>query len=965
MKQTKLLLAVIAVFAMVSCSEYSYNRVSGDSTKTRIYTLDNGLKVYMSVNREAPSIQTIVTVRVGSKNDPLETTGLAHYFEHLMFKGTEQFGTQDYAAEKPLLDEIERLFEVYRQTEDEKERKRIYAQIDSVSQEASKYAIPNEYDKLMQAIGANGTNAWTSYDETAYIDEIPSNQFENWVKITHDRFENAVIRGFHTELETVYEEYNMGLTRDMSKLIDKLFAELAPNHPYGHHSPIGLPDHLKNPSITNIKNYYNTYYVPNNMAICLSGDFNPDEAIRIIDQYFGAMQPNEALPAPVEYKIEKRNEISRNEVYGLQNESVMIGWATEGAASNDALMLDIVASILYNGKCGLVDTDLVQKQRVLEGFVGDERLSDMGVLLAYGMPKQGQTLEEVEALFMEEIAKLRRGEFDEDLLQSIIANLRVERMRSIEYNMGRAMLMSSAFVNNISWKDVVDYEEYAAKVTKQQIVDWANERLAESAAVVIYKRQGKDESERKIEKPQITPIATNRDAQSQFLMDIQSSQMAPIEPMFVDYERDMSRTKMNGNVEVLYKRNETNKLFTLIYLYNRGKIADPAMSIAVDYFNMLGTDTKSLGELQSELYSIACSFDIVSTNTHTYVVVSGLSDNMEEALALAEDYMANVEGDDAVLAEIKSDLFKQRENAKSDQRSNYSALYNYVNYGADAIHRTVLSNNAVQALTSEELLDKIRSLVNYEHQVLYYGPVKCGALVKMLNRSHKVADNLLPTKYEPLQQQKVEKPTVTFAQYDAKQIYYLQYSCNNEPYDEKLSPIVELYNTYFSGNMNAIVFQEMREARGLAYTAYANYATPSVVSHPYSFSAFIATQNDKMRQAVEAFDEIIEDMPRSEAAFELAKQGLLSNYETKRTTRMSVLWSYVGDKLFGVENNDKFIYESLKNLTLDDVVDFQQKNIKGRKYNYGILGDRKDVDLRYLRTLGELKFVSQEEIFGY
>ena len=138
-----------------SCSKYKYETVSGDPLKTRIYTLPNGLKVYMSVMKEQPRIQTAIAVRVGGKNDPAETTGLAHYFEHLMFKGTEKFGTSDYAAEKPMLDEIERLFEVYRKTTDEAERAAIYHRIDSISYEASKIAIPNEYDKLMAAIGAN------------------------------------------------------------------------------------------------------------------------------------------------------------------------------------------------------------------------------------------------------------------------------------------------------------------------------------------------------------------------------------------------------------------------------------------------------------------------------------------------------------------------------------------------------------------------------------------------------------------------------------------------------------------------------------------------------------------------------------------------------------------------------------------------------------------------------------------
>lgn len=203
-----LLLLFLAVTSMsgANVKDYHYITVPNDPLKARIYTLDNGLKVYMTVNKEQPRIQTYIAVRVGGKNDPAETTGLAHYFEHLMFKGTPKFGTQNYEAEKPLLDQIEQQFEVYRKTTDSIARKAIYHKIDSLSYEASKYAIPNEYDKLMAAIGAKGTNAYTSFDVTCYTEDIPSNEMDNWAKIQAERFQNCVIRGFHTELETVYEE---------------------------------------------------------------------------------------------------------------------------------------------------------------------------------------------------------------------------------------------------------------------------------------------------------------------------------------------------------------------------------------------------------------------------------------------------------------------------------------------------------------------------------------------------------------------------------------------------------------------------------------------------------------------------------------------------------------------------------------------------------------------------------------
>ena len=265
----KLLYLVAAAAMLVSAMSCSgIKTVKGDPQNTKIYTLDNGMKVFMSVNKEQPRIQTYIAVKVGSKNDPSETTGLAHYFEHLMFKGTEQFGTSDYEAEKPMLDQIEQLFEVYRKTTDEAERKAIYHQIDSISYEASKLAIPNEYDKLMAMIGADGTNAWTSSDETVYTEDIPSNQIDNWARIQADRFRNNVIRGFHTELETIYEEKNMSLTQDSRKVWESLDQALFPNHPYGQQTTLGSQEHLKNPSITNVKKYHDTYYVPNNIPIC-------------------------------------------------------------------------------------------------------------------------------------------------------------------------------------------------------------------------------------------------------------------------------------------------------------------------------------------------------------------------------------------------------------------------------------------------------------------------------------------------------------------------------------------------------------------------------------------------------------------------------------------------------------------------------------------------------------------------
>ena len=960
-----LVVFAVAILA-VSCG-YRYESVEGDKSQTRIYTLDNGLKVYMSVNKEQPRLQTMIAVRVGSKNDPAETTGLAHYFEHLMFKGTDKFGTQNYEAEKPLLDEIEQLFEVYRVTTDEAERKALYAKIDSVSQEASKYAIPNEYDKLMQAIGASGTNAWTSYDETNYVENIPSNQIENWAKIQSERFANATIRGFHTELETVYEEYNMGLTRDNGKLFDKVMAMIFPDHPYGTQTTIGAGEHLKNPSITNIKNYYKTYYVPNNMAICMAGDFDPDEAIKIVDKYFGSLIPNKNLPKVEEYKPTRFTEIKEAEVYGLESETVAIAWPVEGARSEGALIGDILSAVLSNGSCGVIDTDLLQSQKVLDAGGYVEYLADAGIAMLVGKPKQGQTLEEVRDLLLAEVAKVRNGEFDEELLKSIIANYRKGEMSQLENNFALAYRMESAFINGLEWADVATELDRAAKLTKADLVAWANENLTLDGYAVVYKRQGEDKSQIKIEKPTITPISANRDAQSDYLVAMQQSEVAPIAPQFVDYERDLGRTKLDSGIEVLHKRNTTNELFTLIYLYDFGGSTFKSLPLAVRYMEMLGTADKSVEKIQRELYDLACNFNISAALDKTYVVISGLAENMDKAMKIVEDYIANVEGDEDVLREVKRDVEQERYNAKSSQQECFGALQKYCIYGAEYARKVKLTTKELRNITSDELLSQIKALPKMQHRIMYYGPLQLNDVVESLYGVHSVGEDLYEVEEVKLTPNSVKTPSVLFAQYDAKQVYYMQYSCRAEDkFDVKNSPIVNLYNDYFSGGMNSIVFQEMREARGLAYSSYAGLWKGTTPKDPYYFYAFIATQNDKVQQAVEAFDEIIEDMPRSEKAFYLAKSGLLANLESQRTTKANILWGYLEYEKFGMtEDINKTIYEGVKNLTLDDVVAFQQSMIKDRPYTYCILGDKNDLDMKYLRSLGKVKFLSQEEIFGY
>lgn len=960
------LLVALPIMLFAQHTSYVYDSVPGDPTKTRIYTLDNGLKVYLSVNKEAPRIYTNIAVRVGSKNDPAETTGLSHYLEHLLFKGTTSYGTMDYEAEKPLLDQIESQFEVYRTLTDTDQRKAAYAIIDSLSYEASKIFIPNEYDKLMSAIGATGTNAYTSSDATVYVNEIPSNEIGNWLKIESDRFQDMVIRGFHTELEAVYEELNKNATNDNRKVFNALLASLFPDHTYGTQTTIGTREHLKNPSIINIKRHFDYWYRPNNMAVVMAGDFDPDATIVLIDKYFGAMKPNpeiKYLDAPL---LTPLTSIVEKEVVGLESPSVYLAWRMNNMRTDDQYLAAMVANILYNSKAGLIDTNLNQTQKVLIGYAFPLDMADYGLLAMGGSPKSGQTLEEVRELLLAELDKVRRGEFDADLITATVNNSKLQVADQLDTNEGRVGLITTGFGQGLDWETMLHVNDRMAKITKEDIVRFVNEKVGTDNYAVIYKREGKDTTDVKIEKPAITPILMNRDDASTFLTEVRNSTVPEIEPVFVDFDRDMAKQTIRKGIELLYKKNETTEKFSLIYLFEGGTENDPMRPMAFEYMEYLGTGTRTLTEINLELYKLGCNMMFSTSGTRSYIVLSGLSDNMTKAMEILEDRMANSMGNEQVLANLKEDTFQWRANDKLDQRSNLQVMRRFLSYGEDYVRRITLDNDRIASLTSEELLDQIRSLNSQEHRILYYGPKKIEDVAADIKANHKTANKLTRPDVKISTPLPTPNNSVYIAEYDADQLYMYQFSNLERSFDVQKDAIIGMYNEYFGGGMNSIVFQEMREARALAYTATARLATPGQLKAPYTFYALIGTQNDKLGDAMDAFEEIINNMPQSQAAFEIAKDAIISKLRTERITKANVLWSYISAQDLGLSTDRrKMIFETVQALTLGDVAEFQKKWIKDRTYTYGILGRSEELNLEKLGKIAPIKRVTQEEMFGY
>ncbi len=957
---------LIALGLNAQAKDYKYETVDGDLMKTRIYTLDNGLKVYLSVNPEKPRIQTYIAVRTGSKNDPAETTGLAHYLEHLMFKGTKQFGTSNPTAEAPLLDDIEQRYEAYRKLTDPEARKQAYHEIDSVSQLAAQYFIPNEYDKLMAAIGAEGTNAFTSNDVTCYTEDIPSNEIENWAKIQSDRFQHMEIRGFHTELEAVYEEYNLYLTDDGDKVWSAMGKLLTPTHPYGTQTTIGTQEHLKNPSITNIKNYFKKWYVPNNVAICMAGDFDPDKTIALIDRYFGLWKPGDDVRQPV-FPVQKPLTAPKDTaVIGQQAEEVIVGWLAKKASDAQCDTLSVISSMLTNGKAGLIDINLNQQMKIqgAQAYLQDQQ--DYSSFLLIGMPKPEQSLEEVRALMLGEVENLKKGRFSDDLLPSIVNNMELQRQRALDNNMWRVRQMMNSFIEGTTWEQQTHRMDRIAKMTKAQIVAFANRFFTDGYATV-FKKQGTDTLQKKIDKPAITPIPANRDMVSQFVKDIQDSKVEPIQPKFVDYNKDLTLGSVNKNLPLVYKQNTDNDLFNLVFRYEFGKQDDNRYDIAADYLYYVGTDKYTAAQVKQEFYKMACNYSVNVNADNLTVSLSGLQSQMPKALKLLEELLHHAKADKASYEQFVGLVLKNRDDGKKDQRTNFSYLLNYATYGPHNSNRDVMTADELRQANPQQLLGLLANLSNLKHTVLYYGKLTPDELSKVLATAHKTAKTLADVpKGKPYERQQAATNEVLIAPYDAKNIYLLMYNNEGRDWNPDKEAVVDLFNEYYGGGMNGIVFQEMREARGLAYSAAAYYVTPSKKGEKEFSQAYIITQNDKMMDAVNQFHVILNEMPASENAFRIAKDAVTKQLASQRVTKFSVISDYLMAKRRGIDYdiNEK-IYNALPALTLQDIVDFEKQVMANKQYRYIILGDEKELDMKALEQLGPIRRLTTEEIFGY
>jgi len=946
---------------------YAYEYLESDPMNTRVYKLANGLTVYLSPNKREPRIQTLIAVKAGSKNDPSHATGLAHYLEHMVFKGTSKLGTVSWEQEKVLLDSITNLYETYRATKDPRQRKFIYNEIDKVSNQAARFAVPNEYDKLVGNIGAQGTNAYTWLDQTVYVNDIPSNAIERWAFIESERFSEMVPRLFHTELEAVYEEKNRGLDDDSEKSFEAGFLALFPTHTYGTQTTIGTIEHLKNPSIKEIKKFFDTYYRPNNMAVIMAGDFDPTNTIKIIDKQFGKLKPKD-IPKYEPGAIAPMSIAETRTVYGPMPAEVNVYFRLPAQNPKEQMITTMVNTMLSNsGGVGLFDVNLNQKQIVRNAQSGFYPFAEAGIFIVSAAPKEKQDLVVVKDKLFQQLDLLKAGKIPAWLLEAAKLNTKRKIEESLKQNSSRTEYFVNAFINGYGFNEMISFDKYLNEITMNDIVTFAKNNLNNNY-VIIYKENAPDPIKLKVDKPNITPVPMNRDTASTFYALAEKLPIAEIKPVFVNFEKDLVRASIHPSVKLYYKENTSDKLGSLSLNIETGTNYDKKISLATRYFDLLGTNKYSAEEFKAEIYKLGLDCNVSVSDKQTYFNVSGVDKNIDKGLALFLQKIKDAKPDSSVLKNLIADIKTERSDAKKSKRNIlFSGLVNYAMYGEKNPFNNKLTNEELDKITSDELLAIIKTILEHEHSVLYYGPQSKDAIAKVVSNNYlaKAAKTLPKVNHDnDFKLIANKQKQVLFAEYDMVQAEFVFVAKAGER-DDNTIPVRSVYNEYFGGNMSSIVFSELRERKALAYSTFARFSETEPTDGNYMF-AYIGSQADKTADAVSSLQEILLNMPQSPTGFANAKEALKKRISTERILDESVLFAALeNDKWGRKQQTAEITWNALEKITLPDVVAFQQKYVKPQPYSLLALGKTEKLNFKALNKYGTIKELKMKELFGY
>ncbi|MBC7475388.1 MAG: insulinase family protein, partial [Candidatus Sericytochromatia bacterium] len=893
-------------------------------------------------------------------------TGIAHYLEHMLFKGTENMGTLNYPKEKEVLDKITATYEKRFSETDPAKRLEYQKQINKLSVEASQYAVPNEIDAIYSSLGSRGLNAYTDSEETVYVVDLPKNRLEQWAKVESERFAKPVFRLFQPELETVYEEKNRTLDNKERLLNEAVEKSLFKVHPYGTQTTLGTVEHLKNPSLSKMYEFYKKYYVPNNMAIFLSGDLDIQQAKEIVTKYFSPWQKKEVA----KYEVPQEKPligIEKTSVNYKGEEKVVIAFRTVNYKSEDKKALTLIDMLLSNGQAGLIDHDLVYSQKVRSASSYPNFDDDYGAMYFYGIPKTGQTLEQVQELLLAEVEKIKKGQFDESIIPGIIKSLEIGQKSQLESNDGRVGLMKSSFLRDVPLEEVMSFSNQLKSVSKADIINVANKYFGKNY-IVAY-RYDKDYSFPKIDKPGLEKMKLNTNQKSKFATSVLDINPAPIAPKWVDYNKDFKVDSYAPGVLYYYTKNPLNDIFTLNINYEYGSKHNKDLCYVMDELNNAGVDGMTPEQLKDQLFKMGINISYSCSDYGFSANISGLDSEFEKGVSIAEKILWNAKLNNTHLKEKVKNIIASRVDSKKDLSTLRSALSQYVTYGDKSGYIDRMKNTDLENLSVNEYPEMKNQLAKQNFKLYYSGQLPMQEVENIVKKYHQPQNITVPL-LNPI---KRPQDIIMTRHNKPVKIYFLNYKGAQAHINllipgKQVNPeerlINGLYNEYFDGGMGAILFQEVREARALAYSTSGRYNLAGRLGDQDQMSGYIGTQADKTIEALKLFIDLLKSPPESEQRFERAKSALDNSYRTNYINFRSVAgtvqsWGELG---FDKDPRPQF-FNQLPQAKFEDVKSFIKNKIASKNLTFMIVGDQTKINMTDLKKIGDVEMVDIETIF--
>ena len=929
-------------------------------------SLSNGMKVWLNEDHSQPKVFGAVVVNAGGKDCP--DTGIAHYFEHIMFKGTDQIGTVDYEQEKPWLDSIAAAYDRLAATRDEVQRAAIQKDINRLSQKAADYAIPNEFNGLISRYGGSELNAGTSYDFTFYHNVFTSQYMEQWCQLNSDRLINPVFRMFQGELETVYEEKNREADGLMGQVREIVMKELFGTQPYAY-SVIGSTENLKNPKLSEMKAFYEKYYVGCNMGLVLAGDFDAESIMPLLERTFGRI-PRGVTPqrrtSPLPDITQERTVEVKLPVPLVSMEMLVFKAPTD--FEPDANAMDVAMQLLSNGKAGMLDSLRTEGQVMLSAAT-TIKLNDAGATMLIIVPNLLSKTRKAENACMAQFRRLAQGDFSDNAFITQRQETYREAYRELETLDGRAMKMVMVMTTGHQWKDYIDKVNAIQRLTRDDVVAAAKRYL--NTSFVRFKKKYGSYAKDKVSQPGYTPVVPkNRNAESEYAKRLAAMPVEKHEPRTLDFDRDVVTVPLGGQATLYTVKNPVNNLFQLTVCYNRGEKADPRLGAAANLLNESGTDSLSRQQLGNALQELGADVTFSSSDNQWEMEVTGVDENFDATMQLVGHFISRVTPNDKAFASMK-DMVKSEEKALTKENADVMrALLAKVMYGSRSKYLRRMTYREVKKLRGEELIEAFKEVQKSACYVVYSGTLDAATVEQTVRNTLPVSLSTKP--YQDYDDDCVRYDAPEIYVYDMKKarqtLFFTYEQLKAQPTREQRLP-ARLLEQYFGGGMSSVLFQEVREFRSMAYATNSLLRTRPFKRAPQSpmgFVSVVGTQSDKTMSAVALVDSLLKEMPVVEKNFLNVRQELINDIDNNYPSFRDIGATIAVERQMGyTEDPNTGIAALIENITLDDMRRYYADNVKNNASHrvIGIVGNKKYLNLKELSKYGKVIIVKEKDLF--